>query len=97
MRLALAALVLLCLSCQPAAAHDAPSGWHYPQECCSDRDCAPLDASRVREVPRGYLIDGEFTVLHAATKDSPDGEYHACFVPGVKQAPRCFWRPKPSF
>lgn len=98
MRLVLLVLALLCLS-GSVVAHQAPSGWTYPNHCCSDRDCSPIAPSRVREVPGGYLVDGRWTVEHQHAGDSPDGEYHACFVNNDPETfpPRCFWRPKPSF
>ncbi len=77
------ALLILMLLTPAAAAHDAPSGWRYPAECCSDGDCAPaLLAIRNR--------DGSLTVTtkHGTAtfpadfkhEPSPDGEIHACFT-----------------
>ncbi|MCB1462707.1 MAG: hypothetical protein KDJ90_09870 [Nitratireductor sp.] len=65
----------------PAHAHDAPSGWPYPQECCSGQDCRPLKASQVRPGYDGYLIhsSGEIVVYSdSRVRKSPDGGYHWC-------------------
>lgn len=67
----------------PVRAHDAPSGWHYAPECCSDADCAL--AETVEELPDKSL---KVTTIHGTAvfpanfpkKDSPDGRIHACFV-----------------
>jgi len=37
-------------------AHQAPSGWAYPTECCSGIDCAEIPASAVKETQRGYQV-----------------------------------------
>lgn len=72
LRIALAALLLTT----PAWAH----GW-YPRECCSDRDCAPLNASHVKESGLGYLLDtGEF-IERKKAKFSPDEDFHICRFP----------------
>ena len=58
-------------------AHD----W-YPQECCSDRDCAPADTV-VRRDDGSYLVTsrGMSTVIpadYAKWRRSPDGRIHVC-------------------
>lgn len=69
----------------------------YPSYCCSGDehtgDCAPLARSRVEEVQGGWYVDGSFFVSRADARDSPDGQYHACFPYGQL---RCFFRPVPS-
>lgn len=65
-------------------AHEAPSGWQYPQECCSGYDC---DETSIAFRNR----DGSLTVRTkngTATfpkgfpfRQSPDGKIHACFTP----------------
>ncbi len=87
-------LVTLLMSCAPAAAHD----W-YPLACCRGTevggDCAPLPASRVKETPQGYLIDGKILKSYAETRWSPDGQFHACFP--ASGALSCFFAPQRSF
>jgi hypothetical protein len=39
-----------------AHAHQAPSGWAYDPECCSDLDCAPVPESAVVEATGGYSV-----------------------------------------
>jgi hypothetical protein len=66
----------------------------YPANCCSDRDCAPLDQSRVRPTSEGYFIDEVHFIPHARVMIPFDGEYHGCFSStGVLV---CFFAPKPS-
>ncbi len=67
-----------------AAAHQAPSGWTYPSECCSQRDCAPI--SHMERHPDGSIT---VTTKHGTVtfprgfrhRESPDLEGHACFHP----------------
>lgn len=74
-----------------SAAHDAPTGWTYPWECCSGHDCGEIAADRVKLVASGYLVDGKHLVPHKDVKKSPDGAFHACFpTPDIL---RCFWAP----
>lgn len=76
-----------------AKAHDAPSGWSYPQICCSGRDCAPVDEKYITEKADGYHVDlpaGSHPQLikqnysavipYDAAKDSPDGMAHICLA-----------------
>lgn len=75
-----------------AKAHEAPRGWTYPHECCSERDCAPINSNRVWALNTGgYVIDGKHHVASDRVRTAPDGIYHACFtVPGNL---RCFFAP----
>lgn len=48
-------LLLLQLAATGSAfAHQAPSGWEYGRECCSNRDCAQVAAPRI--TPEGMLF-----------------------------------------
>lgn len=61
--------------------HTAPSGWAYPYECCSDRDCKPIDAKLVHETSEGWDIapsEGGGFVPRGKERQSPDGMYHLC-------------------
>jgi hypothetical protein len=79
-------------SLRHAGAHD----W-YPAACCHGADvggdCAPIAASRVKETPAGYLVDGAVVKPYAETQWSPDGRYHACFSK-VTGALRCLFAPE---
>ncbi|MCG6857079.1 MAG: hypothetical protein LJE67_03345 [Salaquimonas sp.] len=80
-----AALAASALSPAKANAHDAPSGWSYPYECCSGKDCRHVKASQIRPGADGYLIrsSGEIVVYSdARVKHSPDGEFHWCSIGG---------------
>jgi len=81
------------LIAQPAWPHEAPTGWMYPMECCSNRDCSEIPSDRVKEGPEGYRVtllpgDHDFVkapvshlIPYAITKPSPDGLYHICLLP----------------
>lgn len=76
-----AALCALAVPTTPAMAHDAPSGWPYPYECCTGIDCRPIKASQIRPGHDGYLIrtSGEIVVYSdARVRKSPDDDYHWC-------------------
>lgn len=68
-----------------AFAHRAPTGWTYPWACCHDMDCREVNASSIRESPKGYVIQSTGEVIpmtDSRIKNSPDGEYHWCSVAG---------------
>lgn len=94
MKLLLSALLALLPSI--ATAHD----W-YPWECCSDNDCAPIDASTVRETRAGYFIEQNGETLSYSDKRvrvSPDGQTHLCTVGGMtKGKTLCLFRPPMGF
>jgi hypothetical protein len=69
----------------PAAAHIAPSGWAFPYQCCSDRNCQPVHDPAITEGPDGYVVGESGEIIGYADprlKDSPDGEFHLCRAPG---------------
>lgn len=90
-----------------ARAHEAPSGWVYPLQCCSNRDCTEIPASRVKEAPDGYhvtLVPGDhdfikaqtsFLVPYQSAKSAPDGAYHICISPDLRVL--CFFAGEKSF
>ena len=51
---ALASLTLSLAIVLPVMAHEAPTGWRYGWECCSNQDCRQLAGSEVEEGPAGY-------------------------------------------
>lgn len=91
MKILLASCLALLFSTS-ALGHSAGS-WFYPKDCCSDKDCHPIDASRVRLTHSGYMIDEKFHVEFKGAKLSPDEHYHACF-PGRGIQLGCFWAPR---
>jgi hypothetical protein len=94
MRSVLAALVFA-----GAMTHALAHSW-YPWECCSDRDCFPVEARDVRGVPGGWMLqDGTFIAFREA-RPSPDQNFHVCRREDGKGAlirlhekPACFWAP----
>ena len=81
-----------------AGAHEAPSGWVYPWDCCSDRDCKMIDAVNVSERPQGYLLhlSGEtLDYTDPRVRNSPDGAYHWCAHPGTPRT-ICLFVPPPG-
>jgi hypothetical protein len=88
-------------------AHQAPSGWAYPYECCSNQDCARVAPESVRErrggwhvtvlpgthpqVPAGAPAVMVFVPVNEA-RPSPDGEWHICLHPSDKRL-LCFFNP----
>ncbi|MGE0290517.1 MAG: hypothetical protein AB7I42_29530 [Bradyrhizobium sp.] len=71
----LAGLVILAR----AQAHDAPSGWAYPNSCCGGSDCAPLRAGDLEFTSQGWKVKltGEVIPL-AAAQPSGDRQNHRC-------------------
>lgn len=85
-----------------ARGHEAPKGWTYPWECCSNQDCKPTSAVEVRETRGGYLVvaTGEIVPLtDKRVKDSPDGDYHICQEGGDFDHGKvlCLFHPPQSF
>lgn len=68
-----------------ASAHDAPSGWSYPRDCCSAVDCYPVPESALRVTPDGLEVVETGEVLPYSSskiKNSGDYEYHRCSAAG---------------
>ncbi|MBB2970900.1 hypothetical protein FHU14_001397 [Mesorhizobium sp. RMAD-H1] len=84
-----------------ALAHDAPSGWTYPYQCCHDMDCRPVSAKSVAERPEGYVITGTGEVVgyrDSRIRQSPDGLFHWCSVAGKSDSRTiCLFVPPRSF
>lgn len=78
---------LLLMSVGPVRAHDAPSGWHYPAECCGQGDCA--QATFVGATEDGKMLVN--TPIHSgvwpfgnpnvSVRHSPDSHVHLCATP----------------
>ena len=66
-------------------AHQAPTGWAYPKECCSNMDCREISAEAISERPGGYVIEAtgeQVSYSDPRIRQSPDGVYHWCSVAG---------------
>lgn len=86
----------------PASAHEAPLGWLYGIECCSNMDCRQLASGDVGEKPEGYLIrlTGEVIPYNdRRIKLSRDEFYHQCTPGGKADAKRsiCLYVPNRGF
>jgi hypothetical protein len=97
-----AAAVLFYASAHlPASAHEAISGWAYPLECCSNRDCKEVSAKNITQRPDGYVIAETGERLGYADprlRHSPDGVYHWCSAAGAKDGRTiCLFVPPQSF
>jgi len=83
-----------------ADAHIAPSGWAYPYQCCSDRDCQPVHGE-ITEGPDGYVVKDTGEIIgyqDRRLRNSPDGEFHLCAVPGKSKSNAiCLFVPPRSF
>ncbi|WID94243.1 hypothetical protein QO058_15310 [Bosea vestrisii] len=99
--------ILFAVGATQTRAHRAPGGWDYPFECCSEADCARIDASAVREVRSGFVVTiapgrhpmwpterREPLVLeisHQKARQSPDGLWHLCINDAGELL--CFYAP----
>ena len=84
-------LSALILSVTNVIAHDAPSGWQYPMECCHSMDCGPItDSSFTKpktptELPQMVVTTKHGTVVvphNFPYRKSGDSKPHACMRPG---------------
>lgn len=89
-----AILFPIALLASPAAAHD----WHPPQ-CCSGRDCYPVEDDAVTMTPAGWLIRATGEVIPASKAQfSPDGRFHRCSVRGeLGEKTLCLFVPGQAF
>jgi hypothetical protein len=74
------ALCIYVLATAKVLPHQAPSGWQYPPECCSNQDCKPMaDIDIPKPLPGGdWLLTTGEVVPRSKVKWSPDGHYHLC-------------------
>jgi hypothetical protein len=100
-RTLVAAMAIFAGTSAAADAHVAPSGWAYPYQCCRDRDCRPVHNREVMEGPNGYVIAETGEVVgygDPRLRNSPDGEFHLCAVPGTPSTKAiCLFVPPRSF
>lgn len=84
-----------------AGAHLAPSGWVYPVQCCSNRDCEPVHDARIIEGPQGYVVQDSGEIIgyrDERVKKSPDDEFHLCRAKSqVSSRAICLFVPPRSF
>lgn len=98
---------LLAAGASETRAHRAPSGWDYPFECCSEADCARIDAAAVRETPSGFVVTiapgrhpmwpterrqpAVLDIPYGKARLSPDGFFHLCMNDAGELL--CFYSP----
>lgn len=75
-----AALVIMAVTfwIRPALAHKAPSGWEYPNDCCSGQECRPIACGLIQTKPDG---SADWMGLHFyknGVRISGDGDCHVC-------------------
>jgi hypothetical protein len=86
----IALFIILALIAREASAHS-----FYSYECCSDRDCGPVDDAAVEERPDGYHVRGFVEVVKLGDprlKWSPDDQDHVCARTGVAERIYCIYR-----
>lgn len=81
-----AAVGIMVIMATPVRAHS----WYDPA-CCSEHDCAPLDATP-RPAPGGYTALGHFFPKEML-RPSRDNRWHACIRGG---RPLCLYAPMGS-
>lgn len=102
--LCIALLILLAMAYGLTQAHEAMSGWQYPADCCSDRDCHEYPAENVEIRGDGFLLKSGLYIPRTKARVSPDGHYHICEYPSSGamistydqasgQSLPCFWYP----
>lgn len=108
MRYALA--LLAALAWTAAIAHEAPSGWEYGGDCCSDRDCRPAKSGEVTFQACGWYVEttGEcYAEGDSHLRQSGDQLVHVCIneramLYGYAPTPQakhvvCIYLPKGKF
>jgi hypothetical protein len=66
-------------------AHEAPSGWSYPIECCSGHDCFAIKTDELLEQKDGSWL---YTARNlkfpkASIRPSQDRHFHVCIFNGL--------------
>lgn len=86
----ISAVVVLLLLVGPALAHDAPSGWQYPTECCSDRDCKQISCVKLEamiqsgQVPASIIRKSGDTDCHLCQQPfASTNKYYCAFRPDL--------------
>lgn len=93
----------MLLSSIPVRAHEAPSGWTYPIQCCSNADCREVDGPQASERKSSVQVRydeerNEYVIsttgerigqlgVDARVKMSPDGAFHWCSQKGKDDTP----------
>lgn len=79
----LAAVGIMAVCIGLARAHEARSGWAYPRECCSGRDCREVPAEALEPTPQGWRIRATGEIWpYERTLPFGDGRWHICQIGG---------------
>jgi len=71
-------IVAAFLVSAPVLAHDAPSGWSYPGDCCGGSDCHPIACSTIKDQPDGSATWLGLFFTREQVKISHDASCHVC-------------------
>ena len=87
-------LILLGIGVAIATAHEAPSGWKYPMNCCHEQHCRPVACNEIhrihKEVGNGpygppTVYNWEYNgFIFQKVEPSGDSSCHACFANDYK-------------
>lgn len=87
--------MLAALAIMPTLAHEAPSGWSYPQDCCAGKDCRPLSCAAIIDHPDGSETALGLHFEREQVKISGDAQCHVCIgysdMPIKKRFPHCIF------
>jgi hypothetical protein len=93
--------IAFIMSCAPAGAHQAPTGWTYDGSCCSNADCYQAPAGDVKETPQGYVLSTGEAIPYSdpRIKRSRDEFFHECKPAGVPRGKHsyCLYVPDRGF
>ena len=68
----------------------------YSQECCTDKDCRPVNCNDIKAVEFGFMYKNLF-FRKELVHPSQDGQCHACYVTnGYQPLGYCLYLPGTS-
>lgn len=77
--------IFLALCATPAAAHQAPTGWVYPWQCCAGQDCRHAEPGEIVEQGGGFFVPNTGELIPYGSdriRPSRDNDTHICQRPG---------------
>jgi hypothetical protein len=79
--------------------HEAPSGWQYPSDCCSGRDCREVPCEQITRLNTVYRYRTSASIYLDFPENkhrySGDGRCHVCIL-GSQRSPTCIFTPIPA-
>jgi len=70
--------LILALLISSAMAHEAPSGWSYPSDCCGGSECRPIVCSTIQDHSDGSVSWLGLFFTRNQVKVSHDASCHVC-------------------